>query len=237
MLLVRGMLSGVVAGLLALVFARVFGEPSIGNAIEVESALQAAQGETPEPELVSRTVQSTIGLATAVVVYAVAFGGLFSLAFAIAHGRIGRLSPRAMAAVLALGGYVVVYVVPFLKYPANPPAVGNPDTINERTATYFGMVALSAALAISATSLGRRLTSRLGAWNSALVGGAAFVVTIAVVQFLLPTINEVPDAFPATVLWNFRIASLGTQLVMWTTLGLLFGPLVARHLTTEHRPA
>jgi predicted cobalt transporter CbtA len=142
-----------------------------------------------------------------------------------------------MAAVLALGGYVVVYVVPFLKYPANPPAVGNPDTINERTATYFGMVALSATLAIAATYLGRRLTSRLGGWNSALVGGTAFVVTIAIVQFLLPTINEVPHAFPATVLWNFRIASLGTQLVMWATLGLLFGPLVARHLTTEQRHA
>ena len=90
MLLVRGMFSGLIAGLLALVFARVFGEPSIGSAIGFESALQAAQGATPEPELVSRTAQSTIGLATAVLVYAVAFGGLFALAFAIAYaGLVG----------------------------------------------------------------------------------------------------------------------------------------------------
>jgi predicted cobalt transporter CbtA len=232
-LLVRGMLSGLVAGLLALAFAHIFGEPPVVSAIDFESAAQAATGETPEPELVSREVQSTIGLATAVVVYAVAFGGLFSLAFAVAYGRIGRLSARATAAVLALGGYLVVFVVPFLKYPANPPAVGNHDTISQRTGWYLAMVVASVLLAVAAAYLGRRLASRLGAWNATLTAGAAFVVTVALVQFLLPTINEVPDAFPATVLWDFRVASLGTQLVMWATLGLVFGALVARHLTSR----
>jgi predicted cobalt transporter CbtA len=236
MLLVRGMFSGLIAGLLALVFARVFGEPSIGSAIGFESALQAAQGATPEPELVSRTAQSTIGLATAVLVYAVAFGGLFALAFAIAYGRVGRLSAQATAAVLAMAGYVVAFIVPFLKYPANPPAVGNHDTISQRTATYFGLVLLSVVLAVAATYLGRRLISRLGAWNAALIAGAAFVVTVAVAQSLLPAINEVPDGFPATVLWDFRVASLGTQLVMWATIGLVFGALVTRTLTSDAVP-
>ena len=232
-LLVRGMLSGVVAGLLALIFARLVGEPSVESAVGFESALQAARGERPEPELVSRTVQSTVGLATAVLVYAVAFGGLFALAFAIVYGRVGRLSARSTAAALALGGYLVVYVVPFLKYPASPPSVGNPDTLSERTATYFGMVLVSVLLAVAATYLNQRLISRLGAWNAALVAGAVFIVTIAVVQFMLPTINEVPDSFPATLLWNFRVASLGTQLIIWATIGLLFGALAARQLTSE----
>ncbi len=233
MLLVHGMLSGLVAGLIALVFAYIVGEPSVVSAIDFESAAQAATGETPEPELVSREVQSTVGLATAVVVYAVAFGGLFSLAFAVAYGRIGRLSARATAAVLALGGYLVVFVVPFLKYPANPPAVGNADTISQRSTLYLAMVVASVLLAVAATYLGRRLTSRLSAWNAALVATAVFVVAVAVFQFLLPAINEVPDAFPATVLWEFRVASLGTQLVMWATIGLLFGALVARAVTNE----
>jgi predicted cobalt transporter CbtA len=233
MLLLRGMLSGLVAGLLALVFAHLFGEPSVVSAIDFESTTQAATGATPEPELVSREVQSTLGLATAVVVYAVAFGGLFSLAFAIAYGRIGRLSARATAAVLALGGYLVVFVVPFLKYPANPPAVGSHDTISQRTGWYLTMVVASVLLAVAATYLGRRLTSRLGAWNAALTASAAFVVTVALVQLLLPTINEVPEVFPATVLWDFRVASLGTQLIMWATIGLLFGALIARRLTSK----
>jgi hypothetical protein len=231
MLLVRGMLSGVVAGLLALVFASIFGEPPVGSAISFESALDAAKGAEPEPELVSRAIQSTFGLATGVLVYAIAFGGLFALAFAFAYGRVGRLSPRATAAVVALGGFLVTFVVPFLKYPANPPSIGNPDTIGERTTTYFAMVVLSIALAVAATYLGRRLLPTLGAWNATLVAVAAFIVVVAVAAFLLPTINEVPAGFPAAVLWNFRVASLGTQLVMWTTIGLLFGALVHRPLT------
>ncbi|MGH3821679.1 MAG: CbtA family protein [Pseudonocardiaceae bacterium] len=226
-LLVRGLIAGLVAGLLALVFARIFGEPSIGSAIAFESAQgEAAQGEITEPELVSRAVQSSVGLATAVLVYAVAFGGLFSLAFATAYGRVGQLSARATAAVLALVGYLVVYVVPFLKYPANPPAVGNEDTIGQRTGWYLAMVVISVLLAVTAVYLGRRLTSRLGTWNAALAAGVGYVVAVAAAQALLPSINEAPEAFPATVLWDFRVSSLGTQLVLWATLGLLFGVLI-----------
>jgi predicted cobalt transporter CbtA len=232
-LLVRGMLSGLAAGLLAMVFAYLFGEPSIGSAIDFESALQATRGESTEPELVSRTVQSTIGLAVAVGLYAVALGGLFALAFAIVYGRVGRMCAQVTAAILAMVGYLVVYVVPFLKYPASPPSVGNAETISERTGTYFGMVLLSLALALAATYLGHRLTSHLSAWNATLFASAAFIVAVALVQLLLPNINEVPGTFPATVLWNFRIASLGTQLVMWATIGLLFGALVGRHLESE----
>lgn len=246
-LLVRGLISGLVAGLLALVFARIFGEPSIGSAIDFESAINEtvtgahahgadAQGQSAEPETVSRAVQSSIGLATAVLVYAVAFGGLFSLAFATAYGRVGRLSARATAAVLALGGYLVVYVVPFLKYPANPPAVGSEDTIGQRTGWYLAMVVISVLLAVTAVYLGRRLTSRLGAWNGALVAGAVYLAAVAAAQALLPSLNETPATFPATVLWDFRVASLGTQLVLWTTIGLLFGALITTRQLTRTTP-
>ena len=75
-------------------------------------------------------MQSTLGLATAAVVYGVALGGLFALAFAVAYGRIGRFNARATAALLALVGFGTVAFVPFLKYPANPrpPATPTPST-------------------------------------------------------------------------------------------------------------
>ncbi|WP_343034970.1 CbtA family protein [Fodinicola acaciae] len=231
MLLIRGMLAGLAAGVLALVFGRIFGEPSVNSAISFESAMAAATGEHEEPELVSRAVQSTLGLATGVLVYALVFGGLFALAFAIAYGRIGRMSPRVTSVVIALVGFLVTFVVPFLKYPGNPPAVGNPDTIGQRTVTYFTMVVLSIALAVAAAYVGRRLVPRLGAWNATLVGAAVFVVAATIVAILLPAVDEVPPGFPAAVLWNFRLASIGTQLVMWTTIGLVFGALVQRPLT------
>ena len=120
------------------------------------------------------------------------------------------------------------------KYPANPPAVGLPETIGYRTGLYFFMVVYSLAALSCAVSIGRRLATRLGGWNSALVAGAAFIVILAIGQALLPDINEVPADFPAVVLWRFRVASLGTQLVLWGAIGLLFGILAERSLIGRH---
>jgi predicted cobalt transporter CbtA len=238
-LLVRGMLAGLVAAALALAFGSIFGEPQIDTAISFEGSHGvethnhgggAAEPAAEEPELVSRGVQSTLGLATAVGVYGVAFGGLFALAFAFAYGRIGRLSARATSAVLAFGAFAVVFVVPYLKYPANPPAVGQAGTIGSRTAWYFTMVLISVVAAVLATSFGRRFAERVGSWNAVLLGVLGYLVVVTVAALLLPGVNEVPEDFPANVLWNFRIASLGTQLVLWTALGLLFGIFTERRL-------
>ena len=122
-LLVRGMLAGLAAGALALVFAWIFGEPQVGHAIAFEDQQARLAGAAPAPELVSRTVQETFGLAVAVGLIGLALGGLFSIAFALCYGRIGRFRPRATAALVAAGGFAAVELVPFLKYPANPPSV------------------------------------------------------------------------------------------------------------------
>lgn len=233
-LLLRGLLAGLLAGAAALVYAYVYGEPAVDSAIDFEGAHAAHEAE--EAAVVSREVQSTAGLATGVLVYGVAFGGLFAMAFAFAYGRLGRLDARATAAVLAVTGYLAVFVVPFLKYPGNPPAVGNPDTIEERTAYYVLMVLASVVSAIAAGYLGHRLAPRLGGWNAGLVAFAGYVVAIALVQLALPTINDVSGEFPAALLWKFRIVSLGTQLVLWAVLGVLFGALTHRLMRPRTAP-
>jgi hypothetical protein len=227
-LLVRGMLAGALAGLLAFGFAWIFGEPQIDLAIGFEAHMHRMAGEAPEPELVSRAVQSTAGLLTGVVVYSCALGGIFALVFACAHGRIGGLSPRGTAAVLAMAGFVALILVPQIKYPANPPSIGDPETIGPRTALYFTMIALSVIAAVAALSTGRQLARRLGVWNSAVLAGAAYVAVIAAGMLILPPVNEVPTDFSATTLWNFRLASLGLELVLWTALGLSFGLFAER---------
>jgi predicted cobalt transporter CbtA len=115
-----------------------------------------------------------------------------------------------------------------LKYPANPPSVGNPETIGIRTALYFIMIALSVTAMVAAIALKRLIVLQFGEWNATLLAAASYLILVAVAGFLLPTINEVPDAFPAVVLWRFRIASIGAQLIMWGTLGVLFGSLTER---------
>jgi predicted cobalt transporter CbtA len=237
-LLIRGMLVGVIAGLLVFGFSKVFGEPQVDQAIAFEASMDAARAkqhaamglpaEQSEPELVSRAVQASYGLFTGVVVYCAAIGGLFALVFAFANGRVGSLSPRAVSALLAAAGLIAVYVVPTLKYPANPPAVGEPDSIGYRTALYFLMLLISVAAMTGAIILRQHLVFRHGAWSAALLAAAAYIVVIAAVGLALPGIDEVPDGFPAVVLWKFRIASLGMQCVMWVSIGLLFGWLTER---------
>jgi predicted cobalt transporter CbtA len=243
-LLLRGMLIGIVAGLLCFSFLKIVGEPQVDRAIAFETQLDDAKAkaatqaliakglpapkEEPEPELVSRPVQAGIGLFTGVMIYNVAFGGLFALAFALAYGRMGDFGPRAAAALLAVLGLIAVYIVPNLKYPANPPSVGDPATIGMRTALYFSMIAISLAMMIAAGMLRLRLLARYGAWNTFLIAAGAYLIVVVVVGLALPPINEVPAEFPAVVLWQFRIASLGAQLIMWATIGLVFGAVTER---------
>ena len=235
-LLVRGMLVGIVAGLLSFVFLKIYGEPQVDVAVAFEAQMDAAKAAAAGAssvdeghELVSRHIQAGLGLFTAVMVYSVAFGGLFGLAFAFAYRRVpGAVTPQGVSLLLAAAGFVAVYLVPNLKYPANPPSVGNPETIGMRTALYFLMIAISIAAMIGALSLKRLLARRLGDWNSTLAVVAYYVVIVAIAGLLLPAINEVPELFPAVILWKFRIASIGAQFIMWATLGLLFGALTQR---------
>jgi predicted cobalt transporter CbtA len=231
------MLVGLLAGLLVFAFGKVFGEPQVDRAIGFETALDAAKAKAAEakgmhveeePELVSRPVQAGWGLFTGVMVYSTAFGGLFALVFAAVYRRAMDLGPRATSALLAAVGFVSVYVIPNLKYPANPPSVGEPETIGYRTALYFSMLALSVAAMVLASVLRRRLAVRHDGWTAALGAIAFYLVAMIVVAGVLPAINEVPEAFPATVLWRFRVASFGMQFVMWATLGLAFGTLTER---------
>jgi Probable cobalt transporter subunit (CbtA) len=228
-LLVRGMLAGLLAGLLAFGVARILGEPPVDLAIAFEE--QAHKVAHPghehqdEPELVSREMQRGLGLFTGVVVYATAFGGLFALVFAFAHGRIGNLSPRATSALLAAAAFVVLVIVPDIKYPPNPPAIGESETIGLRTALFVGMIAASIAAMLLALAMGRSLVTRLGVWNASLAGGGIFILLAITAQILLPAINEVPERFPAAVLWQFRVTSIGIEAVLWATIGLVFGPL------------
>jgi hypothetical protein len=240
------MLVGIVAGLLSFGFLKVFGEPQVDRAIAFETQMddtKAAVDKTHgmhmsdgEPELVSRPVQAGIGLFTAVIIYSAAFGGLFGLAFAVAQGRLpGAMTPRSLSALLAAIGFIAISLVPSLKYPASPPAVGEASTIGLRTALYFIMIAISLAAMVGAISLKRTFAARATDWSATLMAGACYFATMIVVALVLPGINEVPDGFPANALWNFRVVSLGAQLIMWTTFGLLFGALSQR--TNDRRNA
>jgi predicted cobalt transporter CbtA len=243
-LLVRGMLVGLLAGFLAFGFASVFGEPQIDKAIAFEEQMSqmhaaAEPGATHEheEELVSRGVQSTVGLLTGLLVYSVSLGGIFALVFAYSLGRVGSVGPRGLAALLALAAFVAIILVPGLKYPANPPSVGDPDTIGQRTKLFFLMLLVSVSAMVIAINAARKLIASRGLWSGAILAVALYVLIVAVAGALFPSINEVPESFSAVLLWKFRVASLGIQIVLWTTVGLTFGWLAERKLQPANSPS
>jgi hypothetical protein len=243
-LIARGLLAGAVGAVLAFVFARLCAEPVIARAIAFEDGrtdAEQAQGVHEHgAELFTRGVQSGAGLGFGVLLFGVAMGALFAVAFCVVYGRAGNVASRPLSALLAAGAFVAVYLVPFVKYPPNPPAVGQSDTIGARTGWYLLMVGVSVALAIGAVLLARRLADRFGGWNAALITAGVYVVVTAAVMVMLPTVDETPQplrdasgaiiypGFPADVLYEFRLLSLATQLVLWVTIGLVFAPLAER---------
>jgi len=234
------MIAGAIAGILVFAFAHTFGEPLVDKAIAFEEAAATAAGEAAEPEIVSRATQAGIGLFTGVMAYGIAVGGLFALAFAFVHGRFSKLSARGTAAVIALAAFVAIILVPGIKYPANPPAVGNPDTIGVRTELFFLMIVVSVGALVAAVAFARNLAVRFGIWNGSIIAGIAYIVFIGAVQYLLPPINEVPENYSAAVLWSFRTTSLGMHVILWSVLAVVFGFLAEKRLETRSpvgRPA
>jgi hypothetical protein len=267
----RGVLAGALAGLLAFIFARIFAEPQIQAAIDYESARDAAQAvldkaaglplEPAGPDIFSRTIQANIGIGTGMILFGVAMGALFAVVYAVCLGRVGNLRPRSLALLVAGGGFLGIYLVPFLKYPANPPSIGHPDTIGVRGGLYVVMVVCSLAFLGGAVWLGRRLKPRFGNWNATLIAGAGFIVLIGVVMALLPQLGHLADnvreygvqptetplplrnasgtivypGFPADTLFLFRFYSVAAQLILWTTIALVFGPLAERLLVPKSK--
>ncbi len=227
-LLICGLLAGLCGGLLATGFARVVGEGSVAQAIAFEDKQAHAAGQHDEAPVVSRAVQKSFGLLTAAVVYGLSIGGIFALAFVAAYGRVGRASPARTSIWLAASAFVVVYLVPFVKYPANPPSVGDPATIGKRTAVYLVMILVSVLAAIAAVRLRGLLAERWTGTAATLAAGAGYLAVVVVAGLALPAIHEVPKTFPAETLYRFRESSIGMQAVLWATIGLVFAGTAGR---------
>jgi hypothetical protein len=150
-------------------------------------------------------------------------------------GRIANLSPGASTILVGGIGYVSVVLVPFLKYPATPPAVGDGDTIGQRTLLYFTYLLVSLAAAAVCTVLAVKLLDSRGVEGAVLIGAGTYLLLVVFVGALMPTVNEI-GAFPGDVLWYFRRAAIITLTAMWVTICVTLAALV-RRLHAEHAAA
>ncbi len=217
-------LVGVGAGLASALLLSVTGEPLVRQAIAIEAARSAAPA-VAEPELVSRAAQSGPGLFAALGLIGAVFGVLLALtSWGLRRAQPDPFRRSVWAGVLLFGS---ITLLPWLKYPPNPPAVGDPDTIVRRQALYVSLIALSLALGLLGVALAGRLR-RAGWPEPRRVAVVAFAGALAV-GLALAALPAAPDpvTVPATLIWRFRLSSLGGNAVLWAVLSVGFGLLAA----------
>jgi len=225
-LLRRGVAAGAAAGVVAAAVVWLVVEPVLRRALVLEDAATAHAGHHEEP-LVSRGAQVVGGLVTTSLV-GVLFGVVFAVVFARVRHRLPARTDLGRSVLLAGLGFGVFALLPAVKYPANPPGVGDPATVTERTLLYvlsilMGMLVVTVVTMVHGALSGRRLRPAQAVGVDVLVAAAGLV---AVLTLLPSSPDPVPADVPADLLWDFRLASLAQLASMWATLGLVFGLLL-----------
>ncbi|GAB7042664.1 hypothetical protein JCM9533A_65150 [Catenuloplanes niger JCM 9533] len=221
----RGALAGVAAGVAASLVAFFVVEPVIERALAVEEA--RAAGEPAAEELVGRATQVVGGMVAALAV-AICLALVLAVVFAQVRHRLPGRTDFGRATLLAFLGFVSFALVPALKYPADPPAVGNPDTVGARTAQYLSLIAAAAAISWLAVLVRQVLVARghstpLAATAGVLTGVAGY----AAIMLIWPAASgDIPADVPAQLIWDFRVASLAELAAMWATMGATLGLLL-----------
>jgi len=211
-------LAGLLGGFVAAGFHWIFTEPLIDRAVEMEQHSHASPAVSPVEPAVSRPVQK-LGLFIGFLLYGGAWGLLFGLlAYAIRpwFTEIDYGKQGFFLAVL-LGWAVAIF--PLLKYPANPPGVGELETIGIRQQLFLEFIALSLIGTVVAVAIERRLrrTDRLARAGVMI----SYAVGLAMLFLAFPS-NPDPVRLPPELVGEFRLLSLLGQFVFWTAMGGMF---------------
>lgn len=221
------LVAGLIAGTAMALFHSLATAPVIEEAIALEEAraaqAPAPQGAEPEPS-VSREEQQR-ALPAGLILYGVFMGLLFGAAFPLLEHLLPPVGTFARALMAALASLWTLALFPFLKYPANPPGVGQPETIEMRQTAFLLAIVLAVAGLVAACAVARWLTRTSGArapWALALAAYAGFCVLV----FLGLPPNPDPAPVPADLLTRFRLLSVAGLILFWVIFGLVAATLL-----------
>lgn len=222
--------SGAIAGVILAGMNMIIVEPLIDKAIGIETANAIASGENVDMnEQDSFRVWQKAGSVIAGSILGMAFGSLLGIVYAFSRKAIPFSGDRKRAVFLSVVMCLVLFVVPFIKYPGNPPAVGDPETIWIRESLYLGFLGVSA---ISALCLGI-LFHRLRQISHISIIMPLIYAAIMSSAFVLFPPNPDRISIPMDLVNSFRIASGLTMVGFWITLGTIFGLLWSKYGPNE----
>jgi predicted cobalt transporter CbtA len=214
------LLAGAIAGTILGVMNQLAVEPYIEHAIELEMQNTAQSGQVINPaEFAAYRFWQKGGEIAAGTILGLSIGSLYGIVFAYTRGLVPGSNNKKKALIVAGIMWFVLFLMPALKYPANPPAVGNPETIYYRQSLYIAFLAISGFSALGLAFLYRKVASLN--INKALIPSAyAAIMTGA---YLAMPAN--PDSInaPIDLVIGFRITSAITISMFWGLLGIIFG--------------
>ncbi len=222
--IVSGASAGLVLGTLNLLFV----EPSLDQAIEIENQQIFASGEekdTPEFWVKYdgyRTWQKS-GQVLAGAILGISFGSLFGLVFVFSKNSLPGKTDIQKALILAGIIWLTLYLIPFLKYPANPPTVGEPDTIVLRGILYLSFIAISGFGLVGFYQLYKKLQSR-----KKIIAFIGYGLFLGFAFILMPS-NPDKITMSINLVDHFRTMTVLTITLFWLSLGLILGSLWNRY--------
>lgn len=216
------LIAGAISGTLLAILNLGIVEPYIDEAINLENQNAIAQGEVINPqEFNDYRLWQKSGEIAAGTILGVSLGALFGVVFALTRNSIPGSNDKKKALILAGVMLLIIYIVPALKYPANPPAVGDPETIYYRESLYIILLTVSSFSALGLAFLYRKLGDKKG--KQILVPVIYIGIIAAAFMILPPNPDEITA--PMDLVMGFRIASGLTMSAFWGLLGLILGAL------------
>jgi predicted cobalt transporter CbtA len=214
------LLSGAIAGAFLGLINQVMVEPFIDEAIEIETQNMISEGENVDRQEVNNIrLWQKGGEIVAGIILGTSIGALFGLVFAYARNSLPGSNNKKKGIILAGIMFSVLFLVPALKYPGNPPAVGDPETIVYRQGLYIGMLAISGFSALGLALLYRNI----GHKESKKVTIPIIYAAIIIIAFIILPPNPDDITISMDLVMNFRIVSTLTMGIFWGILGIVLG--------------
>ena len=228
--------SGATAGTLLGLLNQVVVEPYIDKAIGIQT--QAAingGGQVIDPvQQSSYRMWQKEGEIAAGAIYGISLSALFGVIFVYSRNSIllPSSSNRMRALVLAGIMFFVLFLVPALKYPANPPGVGNPQTIYYRETLYVGFILTSGLTALGLSFIHRRFGNNITNDKNLLSSKKTVIILLPIIYasvmvtayFSFPA-NPDKSIIPMDLITSFRVAGTFTIGVFWGLMGMILGSL------------
>ena len=216
--LISGSLAGAIHGTVNFTIV----EPYLDQAIGIENQNLFASGEEEDnpqfwAEYESYRIWQKSGQVLAGIILGIAMGSLFGIVFALSRNSLPGKNDVTKSLILAGLMWLTIYIIPFLKYPANPPTVGDGETVMLRAILYVSFIALSGIGVVIFYKLSCKLQN-----NKKYFGLFGYVIFITILFFVMP---ENPDEItaPMNLVNEFRLMSVLGVSSFWLSVGLILG--------------